>query len=173
MMNRLLSASRGKVVKKRFISTLRNLILFLFIEISSPAFENNLSEGTDVAGMERFFLAILDRWDRPLCSLTCCHLKGSSFWARFVSSRYAQNVIIDEKVNGLDWKAAICWSIRDQSTDSDDDELVAAEDESLLSALIVAARLFNKWSQAWVQAEGSPKPSFLNLGSRRVLAARG
>ena len=61
MMNRLLSASRGKVVKKRFISTLRDLILFLFIEVSSPAFEKNLSEGTDVAGMERFFLAILDR----------------------------------------------------------------------------------------------------------------
>ena len=74
--------------KNSIISTFLDLSLFLRMETSSPALENSLSDGTDVPGTHKYFLASLES---KLKRFSCVfhQVKGSSNLGKTSSPMYA------------------------------------------------------------------------------------
>ena len=77
----------------------------LLREVISPALEKSLSEDTEVAGIDKYFLACEANEGKDF-SLATHHFKGSSFLARFGWSRYILRTISESDVDGLDCEAA-------------------------------------------------------------------
>jgi len=86
------------------------LILFLLADTNSPAFEKSLSDGTDVLGTHKYFIARCCSWG--YCLPFCCHHKrGSSFHPMFFCCKYWRVSTIASEVGVLlDVISATCRS---------------------------------------------------------------
>ena len=78
--------------KNNIISTFFDFIMLRFKEVSSPALEKRRSDGTNVAGIDRYIFACWLREDMWVCchGFNCHHFKGSSFLDKFGSEWFVQ-----------------------------------------------------------------------------------